>query len=152
MDDVLRVLERGKDVIVIGDLVSYSLLERGYTPRVILFNEEEGNKPTGIDIREVILKYDATLLIAKNPPHHLTSELWNVIKDVLSGDKRVKIFIEGDETVALIPCIMESKEGTIILYGLKNDYVVVEVNQDLKEFCKSLLKKMVKKKVKLKGR
>ncbi|MCD6402746.1 MAG: DUF359 domain-containing protein [Candidatus Aenigmarchaeota archaeon] len=151
LSEALEVI-KGKEFVSIGDLLGYEFLENEVEPKVLVFDEQENNRPTGIDIREKILSYDADLLIAKNPSHHLTMDLWNVVKNALKSQRKTKIFVEGDETPSLIPLVLEAENGTIIVYKISERYVVTEVDESLKDFCKSLLNKMVKKKVSLRGR
>ena len=79
-----------------------------------------------------------------NPAATLTQELVDVIKDLLAGDRRVKIVVDGEEDLATLPAILYAPLGSTVVYGQPNEgSVAVVVTPERKEYAKSIMDKMI---------
>ncbi|RLG58523.1 MAG: hypothetical protein DRN88_00510 [Candidatus Hydrothermarchaeota archaeon] len=73
-----------------------------------------------------------------NPAGKITHELWSTVKEKIKEGGI--ILIEGEEDLAVLPCILEAEEGTLVLYGQPSEGVVkVNIDKDIKEKAKKLL-------------
>lgn len=139
----IKSLIKGKKVISVGDGISYRLIKAGIKPDVIIFDKKIGRKPIDSIIENVLESFDAKKLYVKNPPSHITDELWSAVKQSLDSDEKIKIIVDGEEDLAVLPFVLESSVNTIILYGFMNrSFVMIKVNKDLKQKCKQLLSRM----------
>ena len=138
--DAVRELIKGRRIIAVGDVISYMLISAGIIPDIIVFDKKERRRKIMSEIEELLEGLDVPKLSVKNPRGNITPELWNTVKEALKFEKSVKIFVSGEEDLAVIPFIIECDEGTLILYGLVDEgFVLVEVNKDIKKKCKELL-------------
>jgi len=60
----------------------------------------------------------------KNPAGVITQESWNVIKKAMN-EHDVLILVEGEEDLLTLPCIVESPNDGLVLYGQPNQGLVV---------------------------
>lgn len=75
-----------------------------------------------------------------NPPGMITQALWDGIKEGLLKEGSI-ILVDGEEDLAVLPCILEAELDTIILYGQPDEGIVfIRVTQEKKEDVASILK------------
>ena len=82
-----------------------------------------------------------------NPAGVITDELIDVLIDSINhatSDNPVIIVVEGEEDLAVLPCILNAPKDTMILYGQpKEGVVLVKVNEAYNqalEYYKQLIK------------
>lgn len=82
-----------------------------------------------------------------NPAGTITDNLWETIEDsielAINGENQL-INVEGEEDLAVLPCIMIAPENTIVLYGQPNEGLVLLNVSDLKEKTQRLLNGFIK--------
>jgi len=75
-----------------------------------------------------------------NPPGTIQKEVWPVIKKAIKNEEN--IFIDGEEDLLVIPCVLLSENKTAVIYGLIDKGVcLIEVSLEVKQTFKELLKK-----------
>ena len=137
-----KPLLKGKKIISVGDVISYHLLKNEIEPEIIVFDEKERRMEVDPKIRNVIHSWEAQLFIAKNPPGHITNEVWDVVEKVLKQRRKAKIFIDGEEDLVALAFMNKAPKGYVVLYGLHDGFVVAEINEDLKKKTDRILQKM----------
>lgn len=133
LEAVKKVKEiiKNKRVIVVGDVTLKNLLEIGVMPnlKILDFRVKREDKKI-VDIKDEIK--------VKNPPGTISRELQEAIKSNINED--ATILIDGEEDLAVLPCIVEADKDSTILYGQPNEgIVVVEVNPEMKEKARKIL-------------
>ena len=68
------------------------------------------------------------ILEADNPAGTITENLWETIEEAISltlkdSEKRI-IVVEGEEDLAVLPCLLIAPEDAVILYGQPNEGLV----------------------------
>jgi len=75
-----------------------------------------------------------------NPPGTIQKEAWPIIKKAIRNKENV--FIEGEEDLLVIPCVLLSEKDTAVIYGLVDKGVcLIEVSSEVKKTFKELLRK-----------
>lgn len=141
--DEIKSRLKGKKVIAVGDAVSYFLIKNKLPPDILVYDKKILRKPVNTEISQSIDNFRAKKFSVKNPSSTITNDLWKKVKESLVLSDRVKILVEGEEDLTVLPFVLESPEGTLILYGLGSGFVLLEVNNNLKKECKKLLSQMV---------
>jgi len=140
LDDVGGLLSESDLLISVGDVTTKNLLDAGITPDISIIDYKIKRKPSKHKI-----EYDAVILHAKNPPGTIADELWDVIKEgierVKKSRKNVLIVVDGEEDLSVLPCVLESSEGSLILYGQPGEGVVLVEVDKVKDRAKNLIKK-----------
>ncbi len=129
-------------LITVGDGVSYNAIKGGLNPDIIVFDFKNMRLSVDEKTKTLFKKFKGKKLVANNPPSNITDDLWGVVKKSLKEKSKVKIFVRGEEDLAVFPFILESSINTVILYGLKDRGVMVKVSKNIKNECKKLLKYM----------
>jgi uncharacterized protein (UPF0218 family) len=120
-------IKRGnfKKIITVGDYCSIN-----FDSNVKIFDGKIERKKI-----KKILDYS---LFCKNPPGQINADVWPKIKKAIKENKNV--FVEGEEDLLVIPAVLLSKKGSLIIYGSpKRGICLIEVSEKIKRKIKSLL-------------
>ncbi|MCD6590774.1 MAG: DUF359 domain-containing protein [Candidatus Aenigmarchaeota archaeon] len=138
---LLEKIDKKRPIIVVGDLASYYLTKNGLNPNMIIVDGKVERKKFDKKI-----DFDGDVLKVRNPPRHITIELWKAVEESLNKipEKRIKIVVEGEEDLAVLPCAIHAPEGSYIVYGqFREGIVLVELNKKKKEHAKALLDNII---------
>lgn len=125
---------KGKKVIVVGDVTLKNVLAAGIKPNLAVVDLK-----TKRNI-EAIANLGENVIKAKNPPGMITQELWDKVHEAVCKDGSV-ILVDGEEDLAVLPCIIEADWDTVVLYGQPDEGIVfVDVTEDKKMEASILLK------------
>ena len=134
--EVLRKFERFlknkkfKKIITVGDFCSKTL-----PSDIKIFDGK-------IKRRKIkkILNYS---LKCKNKPGTIQKEVWKIMKKAIKENKNV--FVEGEEDLLVIPVVLFAPKNSLVVYGFpKKGICAIEVNQQMKNKIKNLLKLFLK--------
>jgi uncharacterized protein (UPF0218 family) len=111
----LTVIDKKSKMITVGDVVSLTVVKHGIIPDLSVYD--------GITERREMTDF-ATLVknrgweetVVRNEAGTITAELITAVRNALTGKKEI-IRVEGEEDLAVIPCILLSPDGTNIIYG-----------------------------------
>ena len=82
----------------------------------------------------------AGLLSCQNPARTIQKEVWPVIKKAIKNEENV--FVDGEEDLLVIPCVLLSEKNTAVVYGFPEKGVcLIEVSPRIKKVFKELLKR-----------
>ena len=129
-------------LVTVGDVVSYKAIEDGLNPDIIVVDLKKMRVPVDEKAKILFREFKAKKITVRNPAGNITDELQKAVKKSLKEKSNVKIFVNGEEDLAVLPFILESPINTVILYGLKDKGVMVKVSKRIKHECRKLLKYM----------
>ncbi|MFX0184101.1 MAG: GTP-dependent dephospho-CoA kinase family protein [Candidatus Hodarchaeota archaeon] len=135
-------------VITIGDYCTKTLFDAAFLPNLIIYD--------GKTHREKHISLDLDIYIEKrvtNPREWITKNAWETLESTISfctsNNCRVRVHIDGEEDLLVIPAIILSPLGSVIVYGqppmnteagmLNGGIVVVLITEELKKLAKDLL-------------
>ncbi|HDP96817.1 MAG TPA: DUF359 domain-containing protein [Euryarchaeota archaeon] len=129
-------------VISVGDIVSWTLLSRGFEPQLMVFDRRTRRGPC--DKMERLRRTEGALeLKVKNPPGRLSASLWNAVTSALRSRRRTEIEVDGEEDLASLACIYQADKGDCVIYGIPDVGIdVVEVNEEMKDTVAGILQNM----------
>jgi len=142
---LLELLKNRKNIVSVGDKVTYTLLKHGITPNLCIVDFLLERKPYPEEMKALILKSRMAHLKVKNPPGTITDELWNAIKTVFQNLQQgpVCIEVDGEEDLASLAAISLAPGGVTVIYGLPNKgVVVVDATTANKKKVKEVLDRM----------
>lgn len=136
LDDINRSVLENHFIISIGDETTNNLQNAGIIPEIGIIDNIIERKPSKHNI-----KYNAVTLNAVNPPGAITDELWITIQKSIDIARKsnVLIIVDGEEDLAVIPCVLMAPEGSLILYGQPGEGVVLVEVDKVKEKAKEML-------------
>jgi len=139
----IRDLVKNKKLVAVGDIISSSLINAGIIPNIIVFDKKQNRMDVSDDVSHNIDSFEAKEFFVKNPASTISRDLWEAVEKSLELKQRAKIFVDGEEDLAVTPFVMKAEDNTLIAYGLKGKgFVLLKVDRYLKQECKALLDKM----------
>jgi len=129
----------GRKIIAVGDMTSRTLLDAGFSPGIIVVDGKVMRRKSA----DIPTSYGEVRV--KSAPATVSVGLWSAIQNALSSGTPKKIFVGGEEDLAVIPAVLLSEDGTAVLYGQpKEGVVVILVSASIKEkFARFLLDHLV---------
>jgi uncharacterized protein (UPF0218 family) len=112
-------------VIIVGDYVLSAFIKYSYIPDIGIFDKKSKRLPFQLNINPDIC--------IKNPAGHLSDEAIEIIKNALNSQKKLMIYVEGEEDLLALPAIIFSPTNSFIIYGLMNRGMVIVINNKEKK-------------------
>ncbi|MFW6448403.1 MAG: GTP-dependent dephospho-CoA kinase family protein [Halobacteriota archaeon] len=139
-DDLLAAA--GRPVIAVGDIVAATLLEAGRTPAVLVVDGRSEREPVDEAVTRTLEAVDGTVR-ATNPPGTITRSLVGALSTALGADRPMRVVVEGEEDLAVIPAVLLAPDGATVVYGQPGrGMVAVEVTSTTRETVSSLLERL----------
>ena len=104
-----------KQTITVGDVVSLTMWKEGIIPDLAIYDGRTERR----DMTEFAVLVEERGLekaVVSNPAGTITCELDDAVRNALDFGPAL-IRVEGEEDLALMPCIRHAPEGTDIVYG-----------------------------------
>lgn len=141
-DDEAARLGAGNRLVTVGDVVSLTFRKMGVKPFLSIYD--------GMTERREMTEFarlvdDEPKTVVSNPAGMITGELAGAIRDCIDGSGGL-IRVEGEEDLALLPCILMSPEGTEIIYGMPGKcMMLVKTDAAIKKRAMEYVAKMEEK-------
>lgn len=133
----LRETGEFEEIITVGDFVSVEFLREDIVPDMIIVDFSIERSPVEDELAETIKKYHPTTFEVKNPAGHITDELWDAVQ---RAETPVKIVVDGEEDLAVVPAVLRAPEGSLVAYGQPGEGMVfVEIGPEEKKKVKELV-------------
>lgn len=141
-EDAIEEIKSSEFLISVGDATFNNLTKYELYPDIGIIDNliQRKNHNHEVIKAENILK-------AKNPAGTITDDLWETIGQAmeLSGDGNCHVIeVEGEEDLAVLPCILMASDETTILYGQPNEGLVLLKVYDAKDYAQNLIDTFIK--------
>ena len=125
-------------VITVGDATTEKMISFGFNPSLqIVDSLEKRNK------RDLPGGYVKTILECTNPAAEITEESISVIRQALSMAPPVRIIVDGEEDLLVLPVAAYAPDNSVILYGQPNEgLVLVVLTEKVRNKAKSIMSSM----------
>jgi len=127
---------KGEKVIVVGDVTLKNILAVGIKPSLAIIDLKTKREITQEPA------FNEKTINAKNPPGMITEELWDKIHEGMEAPGSL-IVVDGEEDLAVLPCILEADWDSIVLYGQPNEGIVMVRVTEEKKFDAGTIIKMI---------
>lgn len=122
-EDALSEIKSAKFLISVGDQTTKNLVDNKIFPKLGIID----NRIQREDHNHDIIKTE-NILDAVNPAGTITKNLWETIEsainDIIYDNQNRIIVVEGEEDLAVLPCILVAPKDAVILYGQPNEGLV----------------------------
>ena len=122
-EDAIPMIKEASFLISVGDQTTKNLVDIDLIPNLGIIDHRIQRKNHNHDI----IRTD-NILNADNPAGTITEDLWETIEEAIGlslYDKENRIIVvNGEEDLAVLPCLLIAPEDAVILYGQPNEGLV----------------------------
>jgi len=137
--NIIKYLSNNSFVITVGDRTTEKMINFGLTPSVQI-----------IDSQEKRIKRDppkdknvSTELRCDNPAAEITEQSIDTIKKAFSLKPPVRIVVNGEEDLLVIPVCIHAPKDSVVMYGQPNEgLVIVQITPEIRNKTQRLLDSM----------
>jgi len=105
-----------KQIITVGDVVSLTVREYGLVAILSVYDGfTERRELTGF--ADLVKREGLAETVVGNPAGTITSQLDDAVRNALDGTPGRIIRVEGEEDLALLPCVLYAPDGAVVVYG-----------------------------------
>jgi len=137
---ILKQISDDSYVITVGDATTEKMLKLGIVPSLQIIDAQEKR----VKREAPKTKENTVNLSCTNPAGEITVQSIDTIKQALNEKPPVRITVNGEEDLLVIPVCIHGPDNAIIMYGQPNEgLVIVRLTEDLRKKTKSILDSMV---------
>ena len=126
-------------IITVGDKTTENIISLGIRPQIQIIDGLEKRNQHSIPLDDKI----NTVLTCKNPPGEITQESIQTIQKAFSSDPPIRIIVDGEEDLLVIPVCIAAPENSVVMYGQPNEgLVIVHVTPEIREKVQKILNVM----------
>ena len=122
-EDAIPMIKEASFLISVGDQTTKNLVDIDLIPDLGIIDNRIQRKDHNYDIIRT-----ENILNADNPAGTITEDLWETIEEAIGlslYDKENRIIVvNGEEDLAVLPCLLIAPEDAVILYGQPNEGLV----------------------------
>ena len=126
-------------VITVGDRTTENMINLGIIPQIQIIDGLEKRNQRLVPTDDTI----NTSLSCKNPPGEITKESIQVIQKAFSSKPPVRITVDGEEDLLVLPVCVFAPENSVVMYGQPNEgLVVVDITPEIQAKVQKILDTM----------
>ncbi|MFQ5440175.1 MAG: GTP-dependent dephospho-CoA kinase family protein [Nitrosopumilaceae archaeon] len=135
-NNIQEHLSENSYIITVGDRTTEKMYNFGIIPSLqIIDGQEKRVKRDKLDYPKV-----STLLTCDNPAAEITPQSIEIIKKAFLSKYPVRIEINGEEDLLVIPVCIYAPENSVVLYGQPNEgLVIVKITPEIRNKTQKLL-------------
>ncbi len=136
--NIEKHLSENSYVITVGDRTTEKMIEFGLIPSLQIIDSQEKRSK-----REPPQLANAIELTVDNPAAEITSQSISIIQEAFAMQPPVRISVNGEEDLLVIPVCVYAPENAIVLYGQPNEgLVIVKITPEIRNKTQKLLDSM----------
>ncbi|MCQ2085719.1 MAG: GTP-dependent dephospho-CoA kinase family protein [archaeon] len=112
----LETLNAKNFIIAVGDVVSLTMRKNGIVPLLSIYDGYTERREL-TEFADLVKNENLSETVVSNPAGEITRELEEAVKNALAGKSERIIRVEGEEDLALLPCVLYAPENTVVIYG-----------------------------------
>jgi hypothetical protein len=126
-------------IITVGDATTEKLLKMGLVPFLqIIDGHEKRVKRMSLESESIV-----TNLNCKNPAGEISFDSISNVKKAFESNPPVRITVDGEEDLLVIPVCLYAPENYVVMYGQPNEgIVIVNITQEVKEKVQKIVNLM----------
>ncbi|MGY5143278.1 MAG: GTP-dependent dephospho-CoA kinase family protein [Candidatus Nitrosopumilus sp. bin_32a] len=134
-NNIEKYLSKDSYVISVGDRTTEKMINFHLTPSLQIIDGQEKRKK-----KELPKSDNATELTVDNPAAEITSQSITVIKKAFTLQAPVRILVNGEEDLLVLPVCIHAPENAVVLYGQPNEgLVIVRITPEIRNKVQTLL-------------
>ena len=134
-ENIKKYLSDDSYVITVGDRTTEKMIDFGLIPSLQIIDGIEKRQK-----RESIKLENATELNVDNPAAQITPQSIEIIKQSFTLKSPVRLLVNGEEDLLVIPVCIFAPENSIVMYGQPNEgLVIVKITPEIRNKTQRLL-------------
>ncbi|MEX0862530.1 GTP-dependent dephospho-CoA kinase family protein [Nitrosopumilus sp.] len=122
-------------IITVGDRTTEKMINFGLIPSLQIIDGQEKREK-----REPPKLANATELTVDNPAAEITPQSVSAIKTAFTLKSPVRIFVNGEEDLLVLPVCVHAPENAVVMYGQPNEgLVIVKITPEIRNKAQALL-------------
>ena len=135
-ENIKKFIKENTFVISVGDRTTEKMIEFGLIPSLQIIDGQE--KRTKRNLPEEFGVF--TLLRCDNPAAEITSQSIEIIKKAFKSKTPVRILVNGEEDLLVLPVCIFAPENSLVLYGQPNvGLVITEITPEIRNKTQKLI-------------
>ena len=133
--NIQKYLSEDSYVITVGDRTTEKMIEFDLIPSLQITDSQEKRAK-----REPPKLADATELVVDNPAAEITPQSIEIIKKAFAMTPPVRLSVNGEEDLLVLPVCIHAPENSIVMYGQPNEgLVIVKITPEIRNKTQRLL-------------
>ena len=138
-ENILKKFSAESILITVGDKTTENMLQFGLRPQIQIIDGLEKRNQCVVPTDDTV----NTNLSCRNPPGEITEESIQVIQKAFSCESPVRIMVDGEEDLLVIPVCIHAPENSIVMYGQPNEgLVIVTITPEIRAKVQKILDAM----------
>ena len=134
-DEIQKYLTDNSYIITVGDRTTEKMINFDLIPSLQIIDGQEKRE------KRVPPKLEnATELTVDNPATEITPQSISMIKKAFTMKSPVRIFVNGEEDLLVLPVCVHAPENSVVMYGQPHEgLVIVKITTEIRNKAQSLL-------------
>ncbi len=134
-NEIKKFLPENSYIITVGDRTTEKMIDFDLIPSLqIVDGQEKREKRIPPKLQ------NATELTVDNPAAEITSQSISLIKKAFTMNSPVRIFVNGEEDLLVLPVCVHAPENSVVLYGQPHEgLVIVNITTEIRNKAQTLL-------------
>ena len=138
-ENILKHIDENSYIITVGDRTTEKMIEFELIPSLQIIDSQEKRvkrEPPKLAEKTTEIKID-------NPAAEITPQSIDTIKEAFSMNPPVRIRVNGEEDLLVLPVCIYAPDNAIVMYGQPNEgLVIVKVTPEIRNKTQTLLDSM----------
>ena len=135
-ENIIKEISAESVLITVGDRTTENMLQLGLKPQIQIIDGLEKRNKRLVPADDAI----STNLSCKNPPGEITEESIQVIQKAFSSEPPVRITVDGEEDLLVLPVCIFAPENSVVMYGQPNEgLVIVHITPEIRAKIQKIL-------------
>jgi uncharacterized protein (UPF0218 family) len=134
--NIEKFLSEKSYIITVGDRTTEKMINFGLIPSLQIIDGQEKRKK-----RELPSKLaNMTELTTDNPAAEITQKSIDVIKQAFTIQPPIRLIVDGEEDLLILPVCIHAPENAVALYGQPNEgLVIVQITPEIRNKAQRLV-------------
>ena len=139
-NNIQKHLSEKTFLITVGDATTENMINLGIVPSLQIIDTQEKRK----ERKSLSIKGVNTTLSCRNPAGEITQECITTIKNGFNSKSPVRITVDGEEDLLVIPVCIFAPSNAIVMYGQPNEgLVIVKIDTEIRDKAQKILDSMI---------
>jgi len=135
-ENIIKKISAESVLITVGDRTTENILQLGLKPQIQIIDGLEKRNQCIVPTDDAV----NTNLFCRNPPGEITEESTQVVQKAFSSEPPVRITVDGEEDLLVLPVCIFAPENSVVMYGQPNEgLVIVHITPEIRAKVQKIL-------------